>query len=315
MVLGERLDPHVAWVFPGQGSQAVGMGRDLFDAFPAAREVFERADDALGFSLSQLCFEGPEDTLRQTINAQPAILTVSIAALMSAQRESGLGQDDRPAFVAGHSLGEYSALVASNVLPFDDAVRLVRERGRLMQEAGERQPGTMAAVIGLDDPDVEEVCREAGADICNLNSPGQIVIGGTHTAVARAMDLASARGAAKVVALNVSGAFHSQLMQPAVEGMKAALAKVDLHDPAIPLVANCTASALLTAQDVRDELIAQVARAVQWRKSVEYMVESGVEKFIEIGPGKVLTGLIKRINRGPSLVNIGDADAVRLPSS
>jgi [acyl-carrier-protein] S-malonyltransferase len=310
VVLGERQDLHVAWVFPGQGSQAVGMGRDLHDAFPAAREVFARADDALSFPLSTLCFEGPEDTLRQTVNAQPAILTASIAALVAAQQEAGLG-GERPAFVAGHSLGEYSALVAANVMSFEDGVRLVRERGRLMQEAGENQPGTMAAIIGLEEPDVEEVCREAGADICNVNSSSQIVIGGTHNAVARAMDLASARGAQKVVPLNVSGAFHSSLMQPAIEGMRRALDRVALSDPRIPLIANCTARPLLTTGDVRDELISQVARAVQWRRSVEYRVDSGVQKFIVIGPGKVLTGLIKRIARAPELVNIGDAEAVR----
>jgi [acyl-carrier-protein] S-malonyltransferase len=286
------------------------MGLDLHETFPAAREVFGRADEALGFPLSRLCFEGPEETLRQTINAQPAILTVSIAALLAAQQETGLGEE-RPAFVAGHSLGEYSALVAAGVMSFEDAVRLVRERGRLMQEAGERQPGTMAAIIGLEEPDVEEVCREAGADICNVNSSSQIVIGGTHNAVARAMDLASARGAAKVVPLNVSGAFHSSLMQPAIDGMRDALANVSLNDPRIPLIGNCTAKPLVTARDVLDELISQVARAVQWRRSVEYMVDSGVEKFIEIGPGKVLTGLIKRIARAPELVNIGDAEAVR----
>ncbi len=310
MVLGERQDPHVAWVFPGQGSQQVGMGRDLYEAFPLVRELFDKADEALEFPLSHLCFEGPEETLRQTINAQPAILTVSVAALLAAQKESGLG-DQRPAFVAGHSLGEYSALVASSVLSFEDAVRLVRERGRLMQDAGERQPGTMAAIIGLEESDVEDVCREAGAEICNVNSASQIVIGGTHNTVARAMDLASARGAAKVVQLSVSAAFHSSLMQPAVEGMRRALDAVTMQEPRMPIIANCDASPLLTVAQIKGELVAQVARAVQWRRSVEYMLDSGVERFVEIGPGRVLTGLIKRIARKSELVNIGDAETVR----
>lgn len=310
VVVGERQDPHVAWVFPGQGSQQIGMGLDLYGAFPPAKEVFDRADEALGFELSRLCFDGPEETLRQTINAQPAILTASIAALAAAQKECALGEV-RPAFVAGHSLGEYSALIAAGVISFEDGVRLVRERGRLMQEAGEREPGTMAAIIGLEDGDVEEVCREAGAEICNLNTPTQIVIGGTHTSVARAMDLALARGAAKAVPLNVSGAFHSSLMRSAAEGMRRALAEVKLLEPRIPLVGNCTGKPLLNVRDVVEELVAQVSRAVQWRRSVEYMLESGVERFVEIGPGRVLTGLIKRIARKSELVNIGDAEAIR----
>jgi [acyl-carrier-protein] S-malonyltransferase len=301
----------VAYVFPGQGSQAVGMGHDLYEISPEAREVFEEADEALGFPISRLCFEGPEDELRKTINSQPAILIASIACLRAATEINGT---IRPAFVAGHSLGEYTALVVANVLGFADAVRLVRERGRLMYEAGIARPGSMAAIIGLDDESVEEVCRETGAQIANFNCSGQVVVSGTREAVALTMDLAQSRGAVGVVPLEVSGAFHSELMQPAVEGMIQAISQVDFRTPQIPIVANCTAKPVTTSDEVKEELVRQLCNCVQWQPSVEYMVEAGVSTFIEIGPGVVLSKLIKRISRGAKVLNMGDPESIQATS-
>jgi [acyl-carrier-protein] S-malonyltransferase len=307
--------PHrsdVAWVFPGQGSQEIGMGRDVYEAFPEAREVFERADAALGVPITRLCFEGPEDELRATINQQPAILTVSIAYLHAARGRHELA-DCVPAFVAGSSLGEYSALVAASALDFEDGVRLVRERGRLMHAAGEINPGTLAAVIGLEETDLAAVCEETGAEICNLNGAGQIVIGGTRHAVAQAMDLARARGAAKVVPLNVSGAFHSSLMRPAAEGLAAAIEQANLRDATIPIIANATATPIAATEQIAHELIAQLSTAVQWQRSVELMADLGVSTFVEFGPGRVLAGLIRRIVRGVKTESINSAQALGGP--
>jgi len=298
-----------AYVFPGQGSQWVGMGRDLGDNFASAKAVFDRADEVLGFPLSRLCFEGPEDELRQTSNAQPAILAVSYACLEAARE---VNPDlPSPVFVAGHSLGEYTALAVAGVLDLAIAVYLARERGRLMHEAGLSRPGSMAAVMGFDETLLAEVCRETGTYIVNINCPGQLVISGDRENMAQAMDLAKDKGAPRVIPLLVSGAFHTPLMQPAVDGMAEIVANLSFHEPVIPIIANTTAQPLTTAEAVKEELIQQLCHCVQWQRSIEYMIDEGVSNFIEIGPGKVLTGLIKRINKEVKTVNLGDAQAIR----
>ncbi len=299
----------VAYVFPGQGAQWVGMGRDLYHNFSSARVVFEQADQALGFHLSQLCFEGPEDELTVTINAQPAIVTVSFACL-EASREANAGLP--PAvFTAGHSLGEYTALAAAGVLDFATTVYLARERGRLMHEAGELTPGGMTAIIGLDAPLLAGVCEQTGTRIANINCPGQIVISGAKDNLNQAMDLAKAKGAYRAIPLQVSGAFHTPLMQPAVDGMAEVIATLSFSDPAVPIIGNTTAQPLTTAEAVKQELLEQLCNCIQWQRSVEYMVGDGVSTFIELGPGKVLAGLIKRIDKGVNIVNIGDVEAVK----
>ena len=299
-----------AYVFPGQASQKVGMGRDLYDNFDLAKAVFDQADATLGFSLSRLCFEGPEDELHQTINTQPALVTVSFACLKAAQDIGGSGLP-APSFVAGHSLGEYTALAAAGVLDFTTAVYLARERGRLMYEAGLKNPGGMVAVIGFDEALLAEVCAETDTLIANINCPGQLVISGARENLARAADLAKARGAHRVVPLSVSGAFHTPLMQPAVDGMSEVIPPLDFHEPLIPIVANTTAQPVTIAEQVKAELINQLCHSVQWQRSIEYMIDDGVSTFIEIGPGRVLSGLIRRINRDVKTLNIGDAQTIR----
>lgn len=287
-------DQKTAYVFPGQGSQWAGMGKDLFAALPGARAVFEEADSVLGFSLSGLCFEGPEEVLRQTVNAQPAILAMSIAHLRTSPL---LADRPQPSFLAGHSLGEYTALVAAGTLSFADALRLARERGRLMQEAGELAPGGMLAIIGLDEAGVREVCAASGMEIANINSPGQIAISGPAEALEKATLLAREKGAQRVVPLPVSGAFHSRLMQPAAEGMARAVANLAFRDASIPIVANTTAEPVTAGGALKEELLQQLCHSVLWQKSVETMISGGVVELVEIGPGQVLTGLIKRISR------------------
>ena len=300
----------ISYVFPGQGAQWVGMGRDLHDDFDSARGFFEQADEILGFPLSRLCFEGPEDELRQTINSQPAIVTVSLACLKALQDTSG-NELPPPDFVAGHSLGEYTALAAAGVLDFATTVYLARERGRLMYEAGLSCPGGMVAVIGLDEGVLAEVCDETDARIANVNCPGQMVISGAKDNLTQAVELAKARGAQRAIPLQVSGAFHTPLMQPAVEGMSEIIASLSFRQPLTPIIANTTAQPMTTAESIKEELLRQLCNGIQWQRSIEYMVNDGASTFVEIGPGKVLTGLIKRIDKNVKTFNVGDAQAVR----
>jgi [acyl-carrier-protein] S-malonyltransferase len=325
----------IAFVFPGQGSQEVGMGAALAAAFPAARAVFEAADDALGFGLSDLCFHGPDDTLRETINAQPAIATVSLAALAALRQAlgfDGVAGAPWPAFVAGHSVGEYSAIVAAGGIELADGLRLVRERGRLMHREGTSCPGGMAAVLGMpaepiaafcaratrevaDDPAVVALrARHSGAGqvvIANDNAPGQIVISGERTALERAMELAREAGAKRVVPLTVSGAFHSPVMAPAAPDLQSALDAATVRDLAAPLVANSTAQPISAANDIRAELAAQIAAPVRWTASIEWLVSGGgVTAFVEIGQGQVLAGLIKRIAKGVTILSAGTPDEI-----
>ncbi len=285
----------VAFVFPGQGSQYVGMGKDLFERSEAARSIFQQADRVVGFPLSRLCFEGPEEELRQTRNTQPAIFLHSVVL-------SKLLGGNPATMAAGHSLGEYSALVHAGALSFEDGLRLVRLRGELMQQAGIERPGTMAAVIGLQPSVVEEICVEAAAagivQAANFNSPGQIVISGSVEGVRKGMELAKARGAKLTKELPVSGAFHSPLMASAGDGLKAALQKTAIQDAALPVYANVTARPVRRAEEIREMLYLQLTKPVRWEESVVNMAADGAGVFVEVGPGKVLQGLIKRIASG-----------------
>ncbi len=303
----------VALIFPGQGSQVVGMGRDLAAQYPAAAAVFAEADAVLGFPLSRLCFEGPAEVLTDTINAQPAILAASIAALRAWEATNGIPQ---PRYVAGHSMGEYSALCAAGVLSLADGLRLVRERGRLMKRAGEAQPGGMAAVLGLDRALLEAACAQAGREtgrvvqIANDNAPGQIVISGDRIALERAGELAKAAGARRVIPLAVSIAAHSPLMQSALDDFRRAVEATPMRPPAIPVISNVQARPLDGLSAIREELVLQLISPVRWTESVGWMAAQGVATFIEVGPGTVLTGLVKRIAPAARTANVGDAESI-----
>jgi [acyl-carrier-protein] S-malonyltransferase len=331
------LSQRIAFVFPGQGSQTVGMGGDVFQASAAARNVFAAADEALGFSLSSLCFEGPEASLRETVNTQPAIVATSLALLAALQEAAGavvsvdgepsLTSPIRPVFVAGHSVGEYTAVAAAGALGIVDALRLVRERGRLMHEEGLRCPSGMAAVLGMDSETLATICAEAteqaratlsaanlaahpGAGrvvVANDNAPGQIVISGATAALDIAMEMARARGAKRVVPLAVSGAFHSPVMAPAAEALAAAVASAAVGSARVPIIANSSAEPIQGEAQVRAELAQQIVSPVQWTRTVEYLAGHGVETFVEVGPGQVLSGLVKRTAKGATILSVNSA--------
>jgi len=300
-----------AFIFPGQGSQYAGMGKELAEKFSVARQVFEEADSALGFGLSDLCFNGPAEQLQLTENTQPAILTTSVAVLRVMEAEGFR----KPDFVAGHSLGEYSALVAAGALGLSDAVRTVRARGRYMQEAVPVGAGAMAAILGAGLDVVTEACAEAGqGEVCspaNINSPGQIVIAGASGAIDRAIELLKTRGAKRAIKLNVSAPFHCDLMKPAQERLAADLEKISFADLAMPLITNVDASPIKTGAEARDALVRQVSQPVRWLASVEFLANQGVQTFIEVGPGKVLSGLVRQINRELRCLNVEDEASLR----
>ncbi len=300
----------IAYIFPGQGSQYAGMGKDLADNFPVARQIFEEANDALGFDLAALCYNGPEDDLRLTANTQPAILTTSVAALRVLETETDLV----PGFAAGHSLGEYSALVCAGSLSFADAVRTVRQRGKFMQEAVPVGSGSMAAILGLDLEVLDQVCADAAQGQvvapANYNSDGQVVIAGHSEAVARAIELAKEKGAKRALPLPVSAPFHCSLMVPAGERLAAVLAGISLKELALPVVTNVEALPNNDAARVRDLLVRQVSAPVRWQETVACMVSLGVDRYIELGPGKVLSGLVKRMAKGSLIDNVQDANDV-----
>jgi [acyl-carrier-protein] S-malonyltransferase len=295
----------IAFLFPGQGSQAVEMGKDLADQYAVARQTFNEADEALGYKLSQLCFEGPEDQLRLTEITQPAILTTSVAAWRVLQ-EKGV----KPSFVAGHSLGEYSAHVAAGTLSFAEAVRTVRNRGKYMQEAVPVGVGAMAAILGMELEKVIAVCADAAqgqvCDPANINSAEQIVISGNNAAVERASKLASERGAKRAVMLPVSAPFHCSLMKPAQDRLTADLATLTFQNPATPVACNVDAALVKDATASRDALVRQVTGSVKWAQSIHLLIAQGVERFVEVGPGRVLCGLMRQIDRSKSCSNVGD---------
>jgi len=298
----------IAFVFPGQGAQAVGMGKDAYDSIPDARAVFDSADEALGYPISKLAFEGPDEELRQTANTQPALLTASVA-LLEAYRAQGVTPD----FVAGHSLGEYSALVAAGVLAFEDAVKLVRTRGQLMEQAVPGGKGAMAAVLGAEREALQALCADITAtaglvELANVNCPGQIVVSGTAEGVAAIAERGKEAGAKRVIPLEVSGPFHSSLMQPAADALAEALGAVTFHDAAVPVVANVHAQPVSSGEALRGLLVQQVVSPVLWEDTVRYLIGEGVDTFVEIGSGTVLAGLIKKIDKSVKIVSINSAE-------
>lgn len=302
-----------AWVFPGQGSQQVGMGLDLAEAYPQVRQLYDEADAILGLSLSSLCFQGPAEVLDDTLNTQPGLFVTSLATLRALQVE---GRLPSPAMVAGHSMGELTALVSAGAMDFADGLRLVRERGRLMKLAGEQSPGGMAAVLKMDDADVEKACRQASEEtgqpvqIANYNSPGQVVISGDDDALARAVELLRQWGARRIIPLAVSIAAHSPLMASVVNDYRAAVEATPFRAPEVPVVANISARPLASADEIRDELAGQLTWPVRWTASIQWMIEQGATRFVEIGPKDVLSKLVGRIDGSVQIVSIGDVAGV-----
>ena len=301
------INPRLALVFPGQGSQKVGMGRDAFEQSAAAREVFGLTDETLGTGLSRICFDGSEESLTSTDNAQPAILATSLAYLGAAVEAGAL--TERPAFLAGHSLGEYTSLVAASSLSAADALLLVRERGRLMARAGESNPGTLAAILGLDERAAHEICTESGAEPANYNLPTQTVLGGPPAVVERAMELAKARGG-KALPVKVSGAFHTSLMAPAAAEFAKVVELTAIGAPEIPVISNVTGHPLTGAADVRRDLREQIMRPVRWRQTIEFLAGAGVSIFVEVGPGRILANMLKRAAPGADVRSIDSVEAL-----
>ncbi|MFN8481671.1 MAG: ACP S-malonyltransferase [Anaerolineae bacterium] len=300
----------IAWLFPGQGAQAVGMGRALAEQSQAARAVFEAADGILGFPLSTLCFEGPKDTLDDTYNSQPALLTTSIAVLRAL--EEALGERLAvPAYCAGHSLGEYSALVAAGALDFEAALRLVRERGRLMKQAGQHSPGGMAALIGVDDATAQRLAEAVdGVQVANYNSPGQVVLSGRREGIAQLAEVGKSFGVRKVMPLAVTIAAHSSLMAGIADEYRAAVEATPMREPSVPVIGNVRAVPLAGVSEIRAEMVEQLTASVRWTASVQYLSEHGVDAFLELGPGNVLTGLVKRIVKDANARAIGTPDDI-----
>lgn len=301
----------IAFVFPGQGAQAVGMGKDVYDALPSSRAVFEKGDEVLGFPLSKLVFEGPDSDLKQTVNTQPALLTASVAYL-EALREQGV----KPDYVAGHSLGEYSALVAAGVLSYEDAVSLVRLRGRFMEEAVPGGQGAMAAVLGAEREALAELCRsvseESGVvELANVNCPGQIVVSGSVAGVNGVVQRVKEAGGKRAIPLEVSGPFHSSLMKDAANRLAEELKNVTFNTPTVPVIVNVTASPVTDPEEIRELLVRQVYSPVLWQDSIEWLIAGGVDTFVEIGSGSVLTGLIRKIDKTVKLININTLESVQ----
>ncbi|MFA5350691.1 MAG: ACP S-malonyltransferase, partial [Candidatus Omnitrophota bacterium] len=290
------------YLFAGQGSQYVGMGKDLYESFPEARKIFDRAEKILGFELKRLCFEGPEEILKSTNVSQPAIVTVSIAAfeVFKAKAKSNI----TPSFVAGLSLGEYSALIAAGALTFENGIRLIQKRGQLMEDASRKYPGKMAAVLELSVEKLKEICLQSGAEIANLNCPGQVVITGKVDAVNQAMELCNQAGAKRVIPLEVSGGFHSTLMFEASVGLKLALDNISVSEPNVPVISNYTAQPEYKVGQIIENLVNQIRGSVRWEESMRFILSEGVTDFYEFGPGKVLKGLMRRIDNNAKVINI-----------